>query len=74
MAFPLSPSTGTTYTFKGVVYTWSGKSWTYQSEGISSKAPTITKTYAGPFGTERELNDLAAYILSSDEKEPSNSP
>lgn len=61
MAFPLSPSTGDTYTFRGVEYTWSGRSWTYQSEGITSKAPTITKTYSGPFGTELELADLASY-------------
>ena len=61
MAFPLSPSVGEIYTFRGVTYTWSGTSWTYQSPGITSKAPTITKTYSGPFGTERELADLTAY-------------
>lgn len=48
MAFPSSPSVGETYTFRGVVYTWSGTSWTFTEEGLPNQA-TITKTYSGPF-------------------------
>lgn len=61
MAFPLNPSKGETYSFRGIVYTWSGTSWTYEEPGFKEKSPTITKTYAGPFGTERELGAIETY-------------
>lgn len=48
MAFPSAPSVGDTYIFRGVIYTWSGSSWTYTEEGLPNQA-TITKTYSGPF-------------------------
>ena len=57
MTFPVSPSPGTTHTFRGVLYPWNGTNWTYTNQGLDVP-PTIINTYSGPFG---EPFNAAAY-------------
>ena len=47
MPFPIAPSNGEQYTFKGVQYTWNGVNWIYTDAGLD-KPPTITYPYSGP--------------------------
>ena len=64
MAFPTSPSSGDTYTYNGVVYTWNGYSWRYSEPNLDGRAsniksftppilaPVTSKTQAGEGGYE----------------------
>ena len=47
MTFPSNPNPNDTYTFKGVEYTWNGKSWTYR--GADDDDADSILTYSGPF-------------------------
>ena len=60
MAFPTSPSKGDTYVFEGVTYTWNGFTWRFRPVNADGGAGN-EQSYSGPFGTDRELDDLAQY-------------